>query len=349
MMPCFLFELFLVFCFCFFCQLVDVPSQCSLLSQVLNLRIKGSLQGEGGGFDFANLRYLSLHTLDSQSGFLYAQTRVARELLDAWLQKWITFNGQRFEDADVTLTEQDSPACFLTSEFSCRLREGPRFFLAVCWFKLMLFFGHHPPKSLSLLVFSPSIQTSQELKGIPGAEHLACIDSMPLQVCVRKGTQIALHPDQVKQWTNSGAEIADDFSKLKEEHDSKYLNMLTSVIQTGNQSAMVAADGAVEAEADGEPAPLPPNGGQQKVTFESMAKRVETDPVEVKCMSEISGVELLLGKSGNVYVCSEKDKILPKFAVLGGYGTGKWLVFVSAYVSVLEFVSWPWAVLFAKC
>lgn len=77
-------------------------------SKVLNLRIHGSLSGDGGGFDYdRNLYYLSLHTLDSDSGVAYAQGRVSRDLLDSWLAKRISFDGHKYEDSDVNLTELD--------------------------------------------------------------------------------------------------------------------------------------------------------------------------------------------------------------------------------------------------
>ena len=66
------------------------------------------MAAEGGEFHYDNLRYLSCHTLDSQSGNEYAKRRIARELLDAWLQKRISFEGRSFDDAEVTLTEQDT-------------------------------------------------------------------------------------------------------------------------------------------------------------------------------------------------------------------------------------------------
>ena len=78
--------------------------------------MKGPQQGEGGGFDFANLYYLSIHTLDNASGNAYAKSRVGREVLDQWLAKKIQFSGQAFDDSEVTLTEQDS--CYVLKLFS---------------------------------------------------------------------------------------------------------------------------------------------------------------------------------------------------------------------------------------
>ena len=78
------------------------------------MRLKGEMTWDGGQLDTErNLFYLSLHTLDSESGVSYAQGRIGRELIDCWLQKKISFNGQKFEDAEVTLSEQALATLFL--------------------------------------------------------------------------------------------------------------------------------------------------------------------------------------------------------------------------------------------
>lgn len=65
------------------------------------------MQGEGGGFDFSRAFYLSVHTLDNDSGFQYAKMRVSREILDSWLAKRLAFQGHKFDDSDITLTDED--------------------------------------------------------------------------------------------------------------------------------------------------------------------------------------------------------------------------------------------------
>lgn len=101
--------------------------------QVLNLRLKGIQQGEGGGFDFGSLYYLSIHTLDNASGNAYAKSRVGREVLDQWLAKRIQFSGQAFDDSDVTLTEKDS-SCECCMLSCCDVVFSPVFML--CHFLL---------------------------------------------------------------------------------------------------------------------------------------------------------------------------------------------------------------------
>lgn len=69
--------------------------------------MKGSMAGEGGNFDWGDLFYLSIHTLDAKSGLQYARMRVNRELLDAWLEKKISFQGNKFSEEEVCLTDKD--------------------------------------------------------------------------------------------------------------------------------------------------------------------------------------------------------------------------------------------------
>ena len=69
--------------------------------------MKGKMQGDGGNFDWNDLFYLSIHTLDTRSSVQYGRMRVARELLDAWLDKKISFQGNKFSDETVTLTDKD--------------------------------------------------------------------------------------------------------------------------------------------------------------------------------------------------------------------------------------------------
>lgn len=185
---------------------------------------------------------------------------------------------------------------------------------------------------------------AQEIRSVPGGEFLGSIDSMSLQVCVRQGTQIVIHPDQQRQWTSSGPEIEAEFKSLKSNHDRLYASALSQVIKERGQTAtsMVEACGDDEAEgdqgADSAAAPVQDAASTTPVTFESVEKLLEQDPTEHRCSSEVAGIELFLGKSGNVYICSEKDRILGKFTILGGFGTGKHLVkFILQCFSVFNF------------
>ncbi|CAK9052607.1 unnamed protein product [Durusdinium trenchii] len=243
---------------------------------VLNLRIKGKLAGDGGGYDFADLHYLSAHTLESKSGIAYAKTRVYRELLDAWLSKRIVFQGKRFDDTDIALTDK-------------------------------------------------------ELAEIPHAQCIKSADALELEACVRQGTKIAIHPDQVKQWTSSGAALEAEFKKLEANHIEKYQNCLASVItaQAQSSSSLPTAAGAVVAADDenneDDPPPASPAPVTQDSEFASLEKLRESDAVEVKCASEVAGVDLIKTASGKIWLLSEKDRVVPRFSQIGGYGTGKYV------------------------
>ena len=146
---------------------------------------------------------------------------------------------------------------------------------------------------------------------------------MGLQVCVRQGTQIVVHPDQAKQWNNSGSDLAEQFQKLKADHDDLYRDLLAPVIQktqpTSSQTT-VEAEAVVPVEEPKDPKPLP---APKVVVFESEAKLAEADPIKVKCVSEIQGITLIKTDSGKIYLCCDKDRILSKWMSLGGFGTGK--------------------------
>ncbi|CAK9075226.1 unnamed protein product, partial [Durusdinium trenchii] len=211
------------------------------VEEVLNLRLRGVMQGEGGGFDFSRAFYLSVHTLDNDSGFQYAKMR--------------------------------------------------------------------------------------ELKTIPGADCVQSIDKLKLEVCVRQGTTIVIHPDQCKQWSNSGSEIAEAFAELKKNHTDNYSQVLSSIISTPGQSASQVSGTSQEAAAAltdaAEPETSDPGPAVPKVTFESIDKLKEKEEIEVRCASEVSGVELIKCRSGKIFLCSDKKRVVPKSTLLGGYGTGK--------------------------
>ena len=54
------------------------------------------------------LFYLSVHTIDGQDGVKYGKNRVARELLDRWLDRKFSFAGLEFQEEEQKLTEAES-------------------------------------------------------------------------------------------------------------------------------------------------------------------------------------------------------------------------------------------------
>ena len=72
------------------------------------MRLRGSLGGDGAHFSLQKLYYLSVHTLDSPEGVKYAKNRVARELLDRWIDRKFVYAGLKFKDEEQVLTDTDS-------------------------------------------------------------------------------------------------------------------------------------------------------------------------------------------------------------------------------------------------
>ena len=170
----------------------------------------------------------------------------------------------------------------------------------------------------------------KELAEIPHAQCIKSADALELEACVRQGTKIAIHPDQVKQWTSSGAALEAEFKKLEANHIEKYQNCLASVItaQAQSSSSLPTAAGAVVAADDenneDDPPPASPAPVTQDSEFASLEKLRESDAVEVKCASEVAGVDLIKTASGKIWLLSEKDRVVPRFSQIGGYGTGKY-------------------------
>ena len=148
---------------------------------------------------------------------------------------------------------------------------------------------------------------------------------MSLEVCARQGTQIVIHQDQVKQWTNAGADYAELFAEVRSQHNKRFLQILTPVLTKGSGALAVAGD---EPEIGEEPGQEDAGAETHKpslapVIYDTMEKLTETEEVKFRCPSELSGVEVVCCKSGKLFLHSEKDRVVPKFSTLGGFGTGK--------------------------
>lgn len=163
------------------------------------------------------------------------------------------------------------------------------------------------------------------MKQIPGADCIYAIDALPLTVCCRKGTQIQIHPDQERQWANSGIDFADLYQSVKEKHNEKYLNMLAPLIGSGGQIAAepAAASGAAGALEDDPQVEESAEGHGELVSFESADALHQADAIATRCPSEVAGVELVRCNSNKIYLISDKDRTLAKHTVLGGFGSGK--------------------------
>lgn len=76
------------------------------------MRVKGSMSGEGAAVvDLKKLYYLSVHTLDNAEGVKYAKNRVAREVLDRWMDSKLEYAGLKFSLEEIKLTETAARLC----------------------------------------------------------------------------------------------------------------------------------------------------------------------------------------------------------------------------------------------
>ena len=163
------------------------------------------------------------------------------------------------------------------------------------------------------------------MRSIPGAECVKSVDAMSLEVLVREGTKLVIHPDQVRQWQAKGPKFEEEFQALRQLHTEKYETMLASMIQSAGASSagagqIVAADLEVdEREQTQSQAAAEP----ELVRFESIEKLTEADPVTVRTASEITGVELIKTASKKIFVMADRQKAIPRHSILGGFGTGK--------------------------
>ena len=65
---------------------------------------------------------------------------------------------------------------------------------------------------------------------------------------------------------------------------------------------------------------------QQLKSFGSVAELETADgPFIARCASEITGIEVIKGKSGQIYLLSDRARIISKHSLVGGFGTSKFL------------------------
>ena len=176
----------------------------------------------------------------------------------------------------------------------------------------------------------------QELQAIPGATILKSPDSLKLEVTVRNGTVIEIHPDHVKRWPNTA--FAKQFEQLSNEHSQNFKELLQPILTTAGEGgtssktdALVSAENKAGKDDSGTDAAKTVT----LKTWDSFEKLHAEDEIAHRVASEIAGVELLKGKSGRFYVISEKGKVVAKHTLLGGFGTGKCLISNSSSSGVL--------------
>ncbi|CAK9035455.1 unnamed protein product [Durusdinium trenchii] len=189
---------------------------------------------------------------------------------------------------------------------------------------------------------------SYEKDSIDCHQYLESLDSMGLQVLVRCNDQFKVHPDHVKQWTEAGGEYGRQFASLQKSHESKFQGLLQSIVRSSG--AIVPTDDqsqSPQAEGGDRPQQAPAQESEQGPELKSFASFEalnSADSIQVRCASEIAGVELLKGSSGKIYVMSDKSRILAKHQLLGGFGTGKYVPAAELDTSMEgKFVAFDWS------
>ena len=170
---------------------------------------------------------------------------------------------------------------------------------------------------------APTQLTDAELDSIPGAQVLRSADALQLEVTVRNGSCVEIHPDQVKLWTSTKPFDA-EFASILDKHNRDFKDILAEA------GILTSTDGTVVAEEDQDPNKQETGAGQETVLpslneFESEEKLHAADNVKFRTVSEVPDVELLRTASGKTYLLGKKMKTLARYLIIGGYGTGKLL------------------------
>eukprot|EP00435_Cladocopium_sp_Y103_P051979 s1803_g16.t1 len=105
-------------------------------------------------------------------------------------------------------------------------------------------------------------------------------------------------------------------------HEKHHQASLKNLLESGPAASVEAAREEPVVGGNGEQGEEP-----EFRSFESIEKMQESEAILSRCASEISGVEILKGKNGGIYLVSEKKRILPKHTLIGGYGAGKYIPF----------------------
>lgn len=109
-------------------------------------------------------------------------------------------------------------------------------------------------------------------------------------------------------WSCQSPSIVAEYEALRQKH----------LALVGQSTSVVPAPDAPQP--DETPTPSAP-----VVELESAAKLEESIGIEHRAASEISQVELILGKDKTIWLLSSQNKTIAKHCILGGYGTGQWV------------------------
>ena len=152
--------------------------------------------------------------------------------------------------------------------------------------------------------------TSEEVEDIPDGVlvHEKKWDTIALQTLSRKGNDMEVSPGLVTEYRGAPPDFVSKFERLVANHDAHFRHLLVPLF-TGT-----AADGE---NPDEEGMTV----GGERCEHESLAALQATNQVLDKCVSAVPGIHIIVGKAGQRWLLSDKDRILAKHQRLGGFGT----------------------------
>ncbi|CAK9060121.1 Uncharacterized protein SCF082_LOCUS31722 [Durusdinium trenchii] len=156
--------------------------------------------------------------------------------------------------------------------------------------------------------------TSEEIKTIPGGEaFFQGMDTLKWEVLQRENSRMVIKPDEHRYWAAQTGEISETYKNLKAEHE----RLLDTMPGVGAPFSDGCQAGEVEQEPSTEATSL--------TTKDSLDALKEAEGIEFQTASEVSGIQLLLTKSKQVWImATDKDRQLNKHTQLGGFGAGSY-------------------------
>ena len=230
----------------------------SLLTQAFHLH--ESHAEIKGGFQTNQLFYQSVWFLNKDQ---YGAARLAREVVDRWLQGKLEVGGQRIN-------------------------------------------------------LDPPGLTNDEIATVPGGSaSLSNLDSVQFEILERSGGKMVIRADEHKCWSSQGGAITEEYNEIRSHHQQTY----GSGVESTSSEVVAAETEAAQSE------PTTGSAADTSATEEkeSLAKLQESSGVDLKCASEVTGVELILAKDSSLWLLATSDKLINKHAQLGGFGTGQYV------------------------
>lgn len=160
--------------------------------------------------------------------------------------------------------------------------------------------------------------TDCEINAIPGARtRLSGLDAVEFTVLERVGDRFQIKSDEHRYWTSQGGKFAESYESLRAEHEE-----ILSVQRLGlGPSARQERE-----EAAAETAEPSTNSGATCEVLDSLDALKSQYGVQAEVVSEVAGINILVAKDASIWLLSTKEKKhVPKYSLLGGYGTGQYV------------------------